>query len=247
MAGVPAGTPTGHQPSRYQRRHKVLAFPATSGGVALASGRGRITGWSLLDTSDIGGAPAAANVLDGFLNAAGTLIAIPANSAWQGTISLDGEIVTAAGGVAAVNGAATITTAAGLTPSNQVLLGLDLQSPASTATGGGIAVTDEDFWQGWILNTTNGALNVVLASTLTKVDASAEGRIYPLIGGTSKVIVELYDGGSNNGDLIAVMTMDQADDDQEAFGDDGPPFTRGVFVNVVSGTVRGVVHVMLDD
>jgi hypothetical protein len=236
-----------HSPPHHRHRRVALPFAATSSGAALVSGRGRVTGWSLLDTSDTSGAPAAANVLDGFRNTAGVLLAIPANSAWYGTISLDGEEVTAAGGVAAVNGAATVTTDAGLTPSAATLMGLDIQSPASTATGPGIAVTDDDNWgPGWIINATAGVLNVNLVTTLTKVDCHAVGRLYAYVGGGATPVAELRDGSSAGGDLIAVVRMDRGDDDQEAFGDDGPPFTKGLFVAVVSGTVRGVVHAILE-
>jgi hypothetical protein len=229
-----------------RRRRIPLPFAATASGTILAEWAGRLAGWALLDTGSINSVPATTNVLDGFLNAAGTLISIPANTAWYGTLDLVGEMLTPAAGVANVTGAAALATAAGLTPSAQTLAGLDITSPASTATGPGIVVADSATWgPGWIINSTAGALAVSLTTTLTKVDAWAAGLTLPFPGGLGQTVVELWNGNDATGVLLAPIAFPSGTSVVEALGDDGPDFDGGLFLRVVSGTVRGVVWVLV--
>lgn len=246
-AGAPPGAPPGHHDGHRRRARQALIVPATSGGVKLVSARGRVTGWSLHDEGSNGSVPAQAAVLDGYNGGAGTLLAIPANTAWYGTISLTASLKVTAAGAATTQGA-NVSTAAGLVPSAAVLAQVTL-----TAGAVGAAATNPDHdratsvWgPGWIINPTAGALNVTTGTAATTVDAWATGTTVPFPAGATGPVVELYDGGSANGKLLHVISMRQGDDDQEAFGDDGVDFSAGLFVNVVSGTVRGVIHAVLD-
>lgn len=234
-----------HQEQHPPRRRVSLATGQLAAGKSLLSGRGRLAGWSLLDTSQAAGPPAAATVLGGFLSAAGTLMTIPANTAWYGVINMLGEETTPAGTVTTTTGQAVVSAAVGLTPSG-TLFGIGLTAPASTATGAGTVVADELSWgPGWIINSTAGALAVTMTNTLSQVDCSAVGTTTTYPGGTTQTVVELYDGANVGGQLLAVVEIPAGQSVAEALGDDGPDFGTGMFVNVVSGSVRGALWVLI--
>lgn len=210
----------------------------------VVGGRGRLAGWSLYDTQGTAGAPATTSVNDGFANAAGTLLTVPANTAWSGRIALTAVLTVAPGGLA-VAAAATVSTAAGMTPNAATLVGLDLAAPAAAAAGSGtLDRASPGYWgPDWIINPTGGALNVTLASNATKVDAWAHGQNYTFPGTTMGSVVELYDGEDANGTLMAVVPIPAGGAVHEPLGDTGPIFRIGVFLRVVSGSVRGALWI----
>jgi hypothetical protein len=244
-AGVHAPAPSAAHPWHRPRRVPLRVDTLGVGGKLLLNGRGRLAGWSLLDTQGSGSVPATTNVLDGSQIASGAIITIPANTAWYGTAQIEGEIDVAPGGLKA-SGFAIIQTATGLTPSNVALARLDLVAPAAAAASDGTVDSGSTTWgPGWIINSTAGALSVnANISGLSNAFVSMQGVTLPFPGGVSETVVELWDGSGVNGELLAVVAFPQGTSVVEALGDDGPDFVRGVFLNVVSGSVRGSVWVL---
>lgn len=226
------------------RRVPVRVDPLGVGGKLLINGRGRLTGWSLLDTQGSGSVPATANVLDGNAIASGAIITISANTAWYGTFQLEGEIDVAPAGVKA-SGFAIVQASTGLTPSNMALARLDLVAPAAAAAGDGTVDSGATTWgPGWIINSTGGALSVnANISGLSNAFIGAQGVTLPFPAGVAQTVVELRDGSGVNGELLGVVAFPQGTSVVEALGDDGPDFVRGLFLNVISGAVRGSIWV----
>jgi hypothetical protein len=248
MAGVASATPPPpHGPHR-RRRRPLRIDPLGVGGKVLLRGRGRLGGWSLFDTQGTGSVPATGSVLDGNAVTSGAVITIPANTAWYGTITVEGEIDVAPGGVKA-SGFVIAQAAAGLTPSNAALARLDLVAPAAAAAGDGTVDSGYASWgPGWVINSTGGALSVnANISGVSSAFVSAQGVTLPFPGGVGLTVVELWDGSNNTGELLAIVAFPQGTSVTEAFGDDGPDFVRGIFVNVVSGAIHGSVWVLDED
>lgn len=245
-AGAHAPAPAAGYMAHRHRRMPLRVDTLGVGGRLIVNGRGRLAGWSLFDTQGSGSVPATANVLDGSAIASGTIIGIPGNTAWYGTLQLEGEIDVAPGG-AKTSGFVLVQTSTGLTPSNTALARLDLVAPAAAAAGDGTVDSGSTAWgPGWIINSTAGALSVnANVNGVPNVFLAAQGVTLPFPGGIAQTVVELWDGSGVNGELLAVVAFPQGTSVVEALGDDGPDFVRGLFVNVVSGSIRGSVW-MLD-
>lgn len=230
---------------RRWRRRIPLPVAATSAGALLINGAGRLAGWSLLDTQGLGTVPGTTNVLDGFINSAGTLMTVPANTAWYGSIGIFASLKVNSTGGAAASGGVSVSAAAGLTP-NGLLASVDLSVPATgaTATNGNTETGNAQWGPGWIINNTGGGLALTVADNVTTADVWAAGVTQPFPGGIAGTVVELYDGSSSGGRLLSVVEFPAGTSVVEALGDDGPDFDTALFLNVVSGTVRGSVWVL---
>jgi hypothetical protein len=122
--------------------------------------------------------PAAANVLDGWLNAAGTLLTIPAGRTWIGTISIAATLVNAAGGAAAGARPTISTAGAGVVPAAGAVLGCDLSVAVSAAAANGNQ--DSNFVSQRLVVVAPGGNAVTLAaaaSTSTTASFAATGEL----------------------------------------------------------------------
>jgi hypothetical protein len=65
------------------------------------------------------------------------------------------------------------------------------------------------------------------------------------VGGVNPLVAELWDGQDAGGERVAVIGAAVGGPAAMHLGADGIPITRGIFLNVISGTVRGVVWAQL--
>lgn len=61
--------------------------------------------------------------------------------------------------------------------------------------------------------------------------------------GAQPATVELYDGFDTGAQLFMVFNVQVGASTQPSIMTDGMPFTEGLFLNVVTGSIRGVVYV----
>lgn len=64
--------------------------------------------------------------------------------------------------------------------------------------------------------------------------------------GAASATIELYDGSSPAGVLLATLTLTQAQSQQDWFGHHGIPYRGGLYLSVVAGTVKGQIHSVLE-
>lgn len=62
--------------------------------------------------------------------------------------------------------------------------------------------------------------------------------------GAAPAEIDLYDGGSNNGNLIAAIPLLTGVASQEWFGAPGLSIEGGVYAQMVSGSVRGAIWML---
>lgn len=124
------------------------------------------------------GTGAAANILDGFSTAAGTLLTIPAGRTWVGTIAINGGVAVAAGG-SATTGTVTISTAgSGVTPAAGNYLQLVCVAPASGAALDGTNAQQEIDCQFQVVSPAANSTTIVVAqSNMTNFAVSAIGNL----------------------------------------------------------------------
>lgn len=89
----------------------------------------------------------------------------------------------------------------------------------------------------------------LLAGPITKQLHQGVGRWlgWALIdpSGVTPAVVELYDGMDVNSQLLCVAGVAAGASAQPILEFEGVAFTRGLFLNVVSGTIRGVLYARL--
>ncbi len=61
--------------------------------------------------------------------------------------------------------------------------------------------------------------------------------------GSAAARVEIFDGHDNTGTLIGAICLAQGTSDHQNFGDDGVYCRQGIFVNVITGSVRGAFYI----
>jgi hypothetical protein len=65
--------------------------------------------------------------------------------------------------------------------------------------------------------------------------------------GAAAATIEIWDGGDTTGQLIVPIALSSAQSTRDWNSPDGILFSRGLFLNVLAGSVRGVLWVRLRD
>lgn len=139
-----------------------------------------------LPTATTSGAPAAANILNGFLTfaattAATTLITVPAGRTWTGTVAVSCAASTTAAATAAGQARAVVSVAGvGVTPAAGTVLAVEAKAAANAATGtSGDSAANSLSAPLVVVAPAGNAVTVQVATTVTTgtVDAAASGSL----------------------------------------------------------------------
>jgi hypothetical protein len=128
----------------------------------------------------LNGAPAGADLLNGFVSAAGTLLTIPAGATWVGNIVITAVTNVASGGSSASGTVSVSTAGSGVLPTAGVQYQADTSAPASAASGVG---TEDRAVVGpaplTVVAPAANAVTLTVASsgTITKMDVHAVGYL----------------------------------------------------------------------
>jgi hypothetical protein len=124
------------------------------------------------------GTGSAANILDGLVTAAGTLLTVPAGRTWVGTIQANGTVTTATGGAQAAATVSVATAGAGVIPAAGTYVQLSLVAPASAASSSGTAAAGEVDIQLQVVAPSANAVTLTVANSgMTAFAVSAIGNL----------------------------------------------------------------------
>jgi hypothetical protein len=128
----------------------------------------------------LSGAPQGADLLNGFVSAAGTLLTIPAGATWVGAITITAITAVASGGATASGTVSVSTAGSGVLPAAGVQYQADTNAPASAS--GGVGTADRAVVGPAPLIVVAPAANAVtlvvaVSGTITKTDVHAVGYL----------------------------------------------------------------------
>ena len=204
---------------------QALAVPSPAVSALLASGRGTLAGWVFRESSGSGGGGAAVGAAASFLAGAAGNAALP--SAGN---HLTGFDVTMAAVAAAAGGTVTVSNVVGgpFVYNIEALVGqatlLSIRFPTPLQPSGGIPTV---------------AISAIVGGGAGNIDIFG-------ITSADPAVVRLHDGLAANNRLLAVIDIAAAGQTDGTTGGDGVDVTAGIFMEVVTGIVEGVVYADLE-
>jgi hypothetical protein len=220
-----------------------INIPSTSGSRVLVGGLGILAGYALRDPFGYGGQifitssaanPAAANNVN--------IPGVAGLTSWITGFEITGDGATAGSIIAVtltgvISGTKTyfLTIPAGVGTAITPLI-VEFPAPGIPASGVNTAIT---------LNVPSfGAGNTNAAASLNGYQQSVGTS---LGGGASAVTttLDLLDGADANGEVIVPLVLGAAGTAFAGMGAHGPVFSRGLFLSMIAGSVRGAVYVKI--
>jgi len=204
---------------------QALAVPSPAVSGLLASGRGTLAGWVFRESSGGGGGGAAVGAAASFLAGAAGNAALSSTSD-----HLTGFDVTMAAVAAAAGGTVTVSNVAGgpFVYDIEALVGqatlLSIRFPTSLPPSGGAPTV---------------AISAIVGGGAGNIDIFG-------ITSAAPAVVLLHDGLAANNRLLAVIDIAAAGQTDGTTGGDGVDVTAGIFMEVVTGSVEGVVYADLE-
>jgi hypothetical protein len=223
----------------------LIPVPSSSAARVLVGGQGILAGAVFRESGTALTAQAFTTASQQSVVAAALNPALPGGAGL--TTWVTGFEVTGLGATAAISVLVTLTGAIGGTlnydiavpagaTTSIVPLIVDLPPPGIPASGVNTAIT---------LNVpTFGAGNVAVAASIRGYQQAVGSALGSGLA-TPVVIADLLDGTDATGELLAPLDLPPFGLYSAGLGPHGPIFTRGLFLNVTAGTLRGAVYVKI--
>lgn len=99
--------------------------------------------------------------------------------------------------------------------------------------------TDEQGAHRWSVPLNNG---VGQSGSATLVPNELKGYSFRETTGNAAAVIELLDGNDANGEVVVTISLAANESTRDWFSETGIALTNGLYVNIVSGQIKGAVY-----